>query len=115
MLGASVTPKLFLPEIAGESMDQLGWPRDQLPLIAAIELISTVLFAIPRTSVMGAVLLTGVFGGATATHLRVGNPLFSHVLFPVILGAIMWAGLLLRDPALRSLLARTSATKATNA
>lgn len=58
----------------------------------------------PRTSVLGAVLLTGYLGGAIATHVRVGNPLFSHVLFPTYVAALLWAGLFLRDQRLRVLL-----------
>ena len=105
MLFASIAPKLFFPEAgkAYESMDQLGWPRQHLLLIAAIELVGTVLYVIPRTSILGAVLMTGLIGGAIASNLRVGNPLFSYTLFGVYLGLIMWGGLWLRDNWLRSL------------
>lgn len=61
------------------------------------------LYLIPRTAILGAVLFTGVFGGAIASHLRLGDPLFSHVLFGVYLGLFAWGGLWLRDPALRAL------------
>jgi hypothetical protein len=104
MLLASVAPKLFLRELAAESMPQLGWNAKHLLLIALLELVGTLLYAIPRTAVLGAVLLTGVFGGAIATHLRIDNPLLSHTLFPVYLGTLMWAGLWLRSPRLRALL-----------
>jgi len=67
-------------------------------------LACTVLYALPRTAVLGAILLTGYLGGAIATHVRVGNPLFSHVLFGVYLGLLLWGGLWLRDPRLRELL-----------
>jgi hypothetical protein len=63
-----------------------------------------VLFAIPRTSILGAVLLTGYLGGAVATHLRHGDPLFSHILFPVYFGAMVWGGLYLREPKLHTLI-----------
>jgi hypothetical protein len=63
-----------------------------------------VLYAVPRTSVIGAVLLTGYLGGAVATHVRVGSPLFSHVLFPTYVAALCWGGLMLRDPRLSVLL-----------
>jgi hypothetical protein len=62
------------------------------------------LYALPRTSVLGAILLTGLLGGAIATHMRVGSPLFSHLLFGAYLGLLAWGGLLLRDPRLRTLL-----------
>jgi hypothetical protein len=106
MLGASIAPKLFFPEAgkAHEIMDQLGWPYKYLLLIAAIELVGTILYAIPRTSFLGAVLMTGLLGGAIASQLRVDNPLFSHILFGVYLGLSMWGGLWLRDPALQALI-----------
>jgi len=73
-------------------------------LIGGIELIGTLLYIWKRTSVLGAVLLTALLGGAVATHIRIDSPLFSHTLFGVYLGLIMWGGLWLRDPALRRLL-----------
>jgi hypothetical protein len=63
-----------------------------------------VLYAIPRTSVLGAILLTGYLGGAVATHFRVGDPLFSHILFPTYLGILLWLGLYLREERLRTLI-----------
>jgi len=93
-----------------EYLAQLGLPQKHLPLIAAIEIIGTALYMIPRTSILGAVWMTDLLGGAIATQLRVGNPLFTHLLFGVYLGLFMWGGLWLRDPALRALLPlRTSA------
>jgi len=67
-------------------------------------LVSTTLYVIPITSVLGAILLTGYLGGAIATHLRVADPLFSHILFPTYLGVLLWGGLYLREPRLRALL-----------
>jgi hypothetical protein len=67
-------------------------------------LACVVAYILPRTSVLGALLLTGYLGGAVATHVRVGNPLFSHVLFPTYVAALLWGGLLLRDARLRALL-----------
>lgn len=61
------------------------------------------LYLVPRTSVLGAILLTGYLGGAIATHVRVDNPLFSHVLFPVYVAALLWGGVYLREPRLRAL------------
>jgi hypothetical protein len=94
-----------LPVVAVTSA-QLGWPADSgtIDLLAALLLGSTFLYAIPRTAVLGAVLLTGYLGGAVATHVRVGSPLFSHVLFGVYLGIFVWGGLWLRDPRIRALL-----------
>jgi ABC-type Na+ efflux pump permease subunit len=80
----------------------LGWPTSLSPTLGIIELICVVLYVIPRMSVLGAVLLTGYLGGAVATNLRVGLPLFSHVLFPVYVGVLLWGGLYLRDLRLRS-------------
>ena len=67
-------------------------------------LACTILYAVPRTAVLGAILLTGYLGGAVATHVRVGSPLFSHVLFGVYLGVMFWGGLYLRDARLRLLI-----------
>jgi DoxX-like family len=104
LLLASAAPKLFLPQVSGPTMEQLGWPAKYTLLIACIEIIGAVLYAIPRTAVFGAILLTGVFGGAIATHLRIDNPLFSHILFGLYMGALMWGGLWLRDPSVRALI-----------
>ena len=68
-----------------------------------MELVFVALYLFPRTAVLGAVLMTGVLGGATAAHVRIDDPLFSHILFGVYLGAFMWGGLWLRDPRLRAL------------
>ena len=104
LLLASVFPKLFLPELAVESLQQLGWNAKHLLLIAVIELVGTLLYAIPRTAALGAVLLTGLLGGAVATHLRIDHPLFSHTLFPLYVGLLMWGGLWLRNARVRALL-----------
>jgi hypothetical protein len=72
--------------------------------LGVILLSCVVAYAIPRTSVLGALLLTGYLGGAVATHVRVANPLFSHVLFPTYIAALLWGGLILRDARLRALL-----------
>ncbi|PSJ56371.1 DoxX family protein [Kumtagia ephedrae] len=103
MLGASVTPKLFGMPVAEETMAQLGWPAGYAVMIGVIELACVLLYLYSRTSVLGAVLTMGILGGAMATQIRVGNPLFSHVLFSVYLGLLMWGGLWLRDPALRAI------------
>lgn len=103
MLFASVMPKFLMPEMASEaSPDSV---RDAtIPLIGAIELIGTLLYAWRRTALLGAVTMTAVLGGAIATHMNAASPMFSHTLFGVYLGLVMWGGLWLRDPALRALL-----------
>lgn len=100
----SVMKLLALP-IVIESSAALGLNGVAMAHGLGVVLIAcTILYAVPRTSVLGAILLTGYLGGAVATHVRVGNPLFSHVLFGVYLGVIVWAGLYLRDPRLRTLI-----------
>jgi len=103
MLGASVAPKLLGLPIAEQTMAALGWPPGYAVMIGVIELTCVVLYLIPRTSVLGAVLMMGLLGGAMATQIRVGNPLFSHILFSIYLGLFMWGGLWLRNPRLRAL------------
>ena len=83
------------PVVAGTT--QLGYPEGVVRTLGVILLLCVVIHLIPRTSVLGAILLTGYLGGAVATHLRVGNPLLTHVLFPVYVAAFVWGGLLLRD------------------
>ena len=94
---------LHRPEVA-ETLTTLGWPADAGFTIGVLEAMILALYLIPRTALLGAVLLTGVLGGAIATHLRVGSPLASHTLFGVYMGVIAWAGLWLRDPRLQRLL-----------
>lgn len=89
-----------------DSLKELGYPTGDsfARLLGLIVLVGTALHAWPRTAMLGAILLTGLFGGAIASHLRLGDPPFSHTLFGVYLGVLMWGGLWLRDPALRALL-----------
>ena len=87
-----------------DSFAQLGYALELAPVIGGIELVCVVLYAVPRTAVLGAVLLTGLFGGAIASHLRVADPLFSHTLFSIYLSAFFWGGLYLRERRLRALL-----------
>ncbi|MGR9169035.1 DoxX family protein [Rhizobium sp. KDH_Rht_773_N] len=103
MLGASIAPKLLGLPVAEETMTALGWPNGYVPMIGLIELACLVLYLIPQTSVFGAVLMMGLLGGAMATQIRAGSPLFSHILFSIYLGLFMWGGLWLRDPAVRAL------------
>ena len=83
---------------------QLGYPRDIVFTLGVILLTCVVVYLIPSTSVLGAVLLTGYLGGAIATHVRVANPLFTRVLFPIYVAAMLWGGLMLRDARLRAFL-----------
>jgi hypothetical protein len=87
-----------------ESFRQLGYPVSLGPGIGVIELVCLVLYVIPRTSVLGAILLTGYLGGAVATHVRVGSPLLTHILFPIYVAALLWGGLFLREGRLRALI-----------
>jgi DoxX-like protein len=81
----------------------LGYPANRVFPIGVIELVCLVLYLIPRTAVLGAILLTGYLGGAIATHVRIGSPLLSHTLFPIYVAVMIWGGLFLREPRLRDL------------
>ena len=102
MLGASIAPKLLGMAVAAETIEPLGWSADYVLMIGLFELTFVLLYLYPRTAVLGAVLMTALLGGAMATHIRVGSPLFSHTLFGIYLAFFMWGGLWLRLPALRS-------------
>lgn len=95
--------KLVKPNAVVEGTVALGYPESVIVPLGIVLLVCTVLYIIPRTAVLGAILLTGYLGGAVATHVRVGNPLLTHQLVPVFLGIILWLGLYLRDTRLRSL------------
>jgi len=92
-----------IPEVAAASR-QMGWPADLNPVLGAIILGCLALYLWPRTAALGATLFTGYLGGAVAIHLRVGDPLTTHILFPVYVGALLWAGLVLRDRRVRALI-----------
>ncbi len=81
----------------------LGYEQHHIVLMGVLALITTILYAIPRTRILGAVLLTGYYGGVVATHVRVDNPLFSHILFPVYLAILAWGGIWLVNEKLRAL------------
>ena len=99
------TMKLLVLPIVVETGAQLGFVGAEIARNLGIILLAcTILYAVPRTALLGAILLTGYLGGAVATHVRVGSPLFSHVLFGVYLGVMLWGGLYLRDTRLRELL-----------
>lgn len=86
-----------------ESFARLGYLTSIAAGIGALELFCLVVYLVPRTAIVGAILLTGYLGGAIATHLRVGDPFFTHVFFPLYVGALLWGGLFLRDERLRAL------------
>ncbi|ACL66655.1 conserved hypothetical protein [Anaeromyxobacter dehalogenans 2CP-1] len=94
-----------------EGTQQLGFPLDTVVGIGATLLACVALYAVPRTAALGAILLTAYLGGAVATQVRVGNPLFSHVLFPTYVAALIWGGLVLRDRRLRVALLRGRAAR----
>jgi hypothetical protein len=97
---ATGTFSLLKPAAAMQGFAHYGYPESALPRIAITEILCAIIYAIPRTSVLGAILLTGYLGGATATHVRVGEPFF----IAVTVGVVIWLGLFLRDARLRALL-----------
>ena len=100
VLLASAAAKLIRPTGFDEGFEHLGWPISLASTLAALELTCTVIYLVPRTSVLGAILLTGYLGGAIATHVRIGEPFVLQLL----LGVLIWGGLYLREPRLRKLI-----------
>jgi len=98
--------KLVPWPVVTETMDRMGYGSSETLArsLGLITLVCTVLYAVPPTSILGAILLTGYLGGAIASHVRIGSPLFSHVLFGLYLGLMVWGGLWLRDRSLRGLM-----------
>jgi hypothetical protein len=98
--------KLVQPKVVIDATAEIGWPTDptMLSTLGIVLLASTILYVVPRTSVLGAILLTGFLGGAVASHVRHGDPVFTHDLFGVYLGLFVWGGLWLRDPRVRALI-----------
>ena len=101
--------KLIQPKVVIDATAGIGWPADRqtLATLGIVLLVSTVLYAFPRTSVFGAILLTGYLGGAVASHVRHEDPLFTHDVFGLYLGVLVWGGLWLRDARTRALLPLT--------
>jgi hypothetical protein len=95
--------KLFKPAVVVEATVKLGYPENTILPIGIVLTVCTILYLIPRTAVLGAILLTGYLGGAVATHVRVGEGLFP-VSFPIIFGVLLWGGLYLRNNRLRTLI-----------
>jgi len=96
--------KLLRPPAVVKGTLELGYPVSVIFGLGIVLVVCLVLYAIPRTAVLGALLFTGYLGGAVATHVRVGNPVFSHILFPVYVAVFLWLGLWLRDLRLRAVL-----------
>ena len=96
--------KLLQLEMVRKGTVELGYPVETAFPLGVVLLVSVILYATPRVTVLGALLLTGYLGGAVATHVRVGHPLFSHTLFPVYVAIVIWAGLVLRNPRVRTAL-----------
>jgi hypothetical protein len=99
-----VAIKLIPNKMAIEGTTTLGYQPHHVLIIGLLGLVCLVLYAIPRTAPLGAILWTGYLGGAIATHLRIDNPLFTHILFPTYVAALIWGGLYLRDARVRALL-----------
>ena len=99
--------KLVQAPVVAQTLGSLGYPGDLGLTIGIVELVCLVLYAVPRTAVLGAILLTALFGGGISTHSRVGSPLFTHILFGVYLGLLVWGGLYLRSERLRELIPAT--------
>jgi len=95
--------KIMMIQPVREGMVKLGYPAELAPALGVILIVSVALYAIPATAVLGAILLTGYLGGAVATHVRVGDPLLTHALFPAYVGVLLWGGLYLRNAGLRAL------------
>jgi hypothetical protein len=100
-MAMDIAIKLVGMKVVDDTMVQMGWPTTLSRPIGVMELICVALYLFPRTSVIGAVLMTAILGGAVATHVRIGDPLFSHILLGVYLGLFMWGGLYLRDARVR--------------
>jgi len=96
--------KIFPSQEAIQGTGDLGYPTSALLPIGLIALACLILYLVPRTAVLGAVLWTGYLGGAIATHVRVGNPLATHTLFPIYVAILIWGGIWLRDERIRALI-----------
>jgi hypothetical protein len=92
------------------AFERIGWPIGLAVPLGIVELLCIAVYVFPRTSILGAILLTGYLGGAVLAHLRVGSPLFGEMLFPVYLGILLWGGLYLREARLRAFLPFTKST-----
>lgn len=103
-LGLDALAKLLQLSAVVAGTAELGYPSSAVLVIGLVEAVCLAAYVVPQTSVMGALLLTGYLGGAIATHVRLENPLFTHILFPVYVALFVWGGLFLRETRLRALL-----------
>jgi hypothetical protein len=94
---------VFFPALAVGEFTRLGYPESVILGIGIAEIACAIIYAIPRTAVLGAILVTGYLGGATATHVRIGDPTF-NIIMPIIIGVLAWVGIFLREDRLRALL-----------
>lgn len=101
-LAMSAVMKFVQPEGMEEGLQKIGWKMDQVAMLGTIELVCVIIYAVPQTSILGAILLTGYLGGATATHVRIHDPAM-NVISPIIGGVLVWLGLWLRDARVRAL------------
>ncbi len=106
LLTLDVSAKLVRAQAVVDGSAKLGFTPDQMFVVGVIGAVCLVLYLIPRTAPIGALLWTGYFGGAIVTHLRVGDPLLTHILFPIYVSALIWGGLYLRDPRIRAVLGK---------
>jgi hypothetical protein len=106
LLTLDVGAKLVRAQAVVDGSAKLGFTPDQMFVVGVIGAVCLVLYLIPRTAPIGALLWTGYFGGAIVTHLRVGDPLLTHILFPIYVSALIWGGLYLRDPRIRAVLGK---------
>lgn len=103
MLVADATAKILALDPVVKGTTELGYPESVVRVLGVLLLACVVVYLVPRTAVLGAILLTGYLGGAVATHVRIGNPLVSHVLFPVYVALLVWGALFLCDARVRTL------------
>ena len=104
-LVVDAVPKLLQMPMVVEATQQMGFGASAVPIIGAVLLVCLVLYLVPRTAILGAVLLTGYLGGAVCAQLRIEAPVFSTMLFPVYFGILVWVALYLRSPQLRRVVA----------
>jgi hypothetical protein len=103
LLALDSVGKLVRAQAVLDGTTQLGYSANTVVPLGVLLLACVIVYAVPRTAILGALLLTGYLGGAVATHVRVGNPLFTHILAPTYVAALIWGGLMLRDARLRAL------------
>lgn len=106
-LAMDASMKIFQVPAAVQGTVELGYPASVLFGLGLVQVACLALYLVPRTSVLGAILWTGYLGGAIATHVRVQNPLFTHILFPIYVAVFLWGGLYLRDRRVRTIISKS--------